>query len=134
MIRKAVTDDIDRILSLEKEYFSLPRLNIDINDFIVEDNIHGYADMKIVLDEGYIGNLLVVREFRNNGIADNLLLFLDSIAKEKELSFITLEVRESNYPAINLYKKHGYVTEGILKKHFSLPNENGLVMTKRGPF
>lgn len=43
----------------------------------------------------------------------------------------TLEVRESNLPAIRLYESLGFVTEGIRKNFYRNPNENALIMWKR---
>lgn len=127
MIRKATAEDVPFILEMERKYFRYPRLRIDVEDFYVDDLLRGYADMKTVIDEGYIGNVCVSEEFRRQGIADALI---DKLM-ETDLSFITLEVRESNIPAINLYKKHGFVQEGILRNHYSDPKEDGLVMTVR---
>ena len=41
---------------------------------------------------------------------------------------ITLEVRESNTPAISLYKKLGYVNVGIRRSFYKNPVENSLLM------
>ena len=41
---------------------------------------------------------------------------------------ITLEVRESNTPAISLYKKLGYVNVGIRRSFYKNPVENALLM------
>jgi hypothetical protein len=45
--------------------------------------------------------------------------------------FITLEVRESNLPAIELYEKSGFERMGIRKNFYSNPAENAIVMRKR---
>jgi ribosomal-protein-alanine N-acetyltransferase len=43
---------------------------------------------------------------------------------------IFLEVRESNSPAIGLYKKFGFVKISIRKNFYSFPDENAVVMQK----
>ena len=51
------------------------------------------------------------------------------------LAFMTLEVRESNLPAIRLYEKHGFAVVGKRKNNYDLPKEDALLMTcfmKRG--
>lgn len=131
MIRDALAGDENWILNLEKNYFKFPRTSIDINDFAVDNEQRGYIDMKIIIDEGYIGNVLVAEDYRRCGIADDLIDYIINKSLKNNLSFVTLEVRESNYPAISLYKKHGFIEEGRLKSHYSDPKEDALVMTVR---
>ena len=83
-----------------------------------------------MLDEGYIGNVGVRREFRRRGAADRLLEALDRCAAELGLSFLTLEVRAGNAPAISLYEKHGYVRVGLRPAYYSNPKEDAVLMTK----
>jgi ribosomal-protein-alanine N-acetyltransferase len=48
-----------------------------------------------------------------------------------EINAFHLEVRESNIPAISLYKKNGFETDGMRKNFYSSPSENAILMTKR---
>ena len=41
---------------------------------------------------------------------------------------MTLEVRESNVPAIELYKKYGFSSLGTRKGYYQDNNENALIM------
>lgn len=50
---------------------------------------------------------------------------------KNDMSFITLEVRESNAPAINLYTKMGFVNVGIRPDFYSDPTENAIIMTHK---
>ena len=43
----------------------------------------------------------------------------------------TLEVRESNLPAVRLYESLGFTVEGIRKNFYRDPAENALIMWKR---
>ena len=90
----------------------------------------GYVGLMYVLDEGYISNVAVSPEWRRRGIGDMLIEELLRRALAKKLSFVTLEVRESNAPAIALYSKHGYVPVGTRKNYYDLPRENAILMTK----
>ncbi len=58
-----------------------------------------------------------------------LLTQLRARAEEKKLSFLTLEVRESNLAAQSLYKKHGYTEVGRRRGYYSLPKEDAVLMT-----
>ena len=91
----------------------------------------GYVGISCIIDEGYITNIAVLPEYRNRGIATALLNRLFSLASDLDLSFISLEVRESNHNAISLYEKMEFKNEGLRKNFYSNPKENALIMTKR---
>ena len=46
------------------------------------------------------------------------------------MEFITLEVRQSNTPAINLYQSFGFEPVGKRPKFYSHPTEDALLLTK----
>lgn len=132
---------IDDILELEKSCFSIPwtreqlasQLPGDTHIFLAAEDENGaaigYIGLMYVLDEGYISNVAVSPEHRRQGIADMLLDELKARAQAKKLSFLTLEVRQSNTPAQQLYKKHGYTEVGLRKNYYSRPVENAVLMT-----
>ena len=95
-----------------------------------EAELAGYVWAQTVLDEGYIGNVAVRPASRRRSGGDLLLEALDSLAKEKHLAFLTLEVRAGNAPAIALYEKHGYRRTGLRPGYYSAPREDALLMTK----
>ena len=86
--------------------------------------------MMYVLDEGYISNVAVSPAYRRQGIADKLISQLLKSAEDKELTFVTLEVRQSNIPAISLYEKNGFIKVGQRKNYYDLPKEDAILMTK----
>ena len=98
---------------------------------VVEDGaVIGYAAMYTVIDEGYILNVAVDSRFRRQGIGTALIRSLDTFGKKNSLAFITLEVRESNAPAIGLYSRFGFIKVGKRKDYYRHPTENALLMTK----
>ena len=132
---------IKEIARLEKECFSTPWSEQTIEDafktgtrFFVaqkDNSVLGYVGISAILDEGYITNVAVFPEARQQGVASALLNSLFKFAKENSLSFISLEVRESYNAAISLYQKFGFKTEGKRKNFYSAPQEDALIMTKR---
>ncbi len=86
----------------------------------------GYISVKEVLGEGYIGNIAVLPEYRRKGIGKSLI---ETAKQSKKLSFLTLEVRKSNTPAINLYTKCGFTAVGERKNFYRTPNEDAVIMT-----
>lgn len=132
---------LDELHELENVCFSLPwtkeqladSLPDDMHVFIVakdEAGVIGYVGMTTVLDEGYIANVAVAPAQRRRGIGDALLDELERRAEQRELSFMTLEVRKSNAPAIALYEKHGFSPVGERKNYYRYPTENAILMTK----
>lgn len=140
MIRDANVDDLFSIAEIEKKYFSFPhsieqlKIKDDKHELIVFDDdnkIKGYISMTYIIDEGYIDNIAVIKEFRHKGIGDELLINLLNRSWNLNLKFVSLEVRKSNQAAISLYKKHGFVQEGLIKNYYSKPIEDALILTVR---
>lgn len=141
-IADVTLEHIDEIEELEKLCFSLPwsrqalisQLPDDMHMFIaaIDDDglVLGYVGMMYVLDEGYISNVAVSPEHRRLGIADSLISDLVEKANKKELSFLTLEVRKSNVPAIELYRKNGFSEVGLRKNYYAKPTEDAILMTR----
>ena len=135
-------DHLDEVAELERICFSTPwsrnmlaeELDNALSAFLValddDGRVVGYAGLQVVLDEGYITNVAVRPECRRNGIAAKLLqVFLD-FAQANGLSFLTLEVRASNYGAIALYGSRGFRSVGRRKNYYEHPREDAIIMTK----
>lgn len=133
--------DIPSIAAIERQCFSTPWseqvLTIELQNkcacFFVahEDNTPlGYVGMHTVLDEGYVANVAVSPAYRRRGVATLLLNRLVDEAVKRRLGFLTLEVRESNLPAIAFYEKNGFGVVGRRKNFYSAPEEDALLMTR----
>ncbi len=128
------------IAEIENACFSLPwtfeqlekQMSADNCIFLAATNddgaLMGYIGLMFVLDEGYISNVAVSPNYRRRGVADALITELIERTK-KRLSFLTLEVRESNLAAIELYSKHGFEQVGKRKNYYDKPKEAALLMT-----
>lgn len=128
---------IDDVYEIEKACFSNPwsradlakQLDLETSHFLVADvdgRAVGYMGLQIFSGEGYVTNIAVLPQHRGQGIA---LALINEQLKNK-MDFITLEVRESNIPAIRLYEKAGFENMGIRPKFYSNPTENAIIMTK----
>ena len=134
-------EHINEIAKLEKICFSEPwSENTILEAFmagtkffvsVLNGKLLGYIGINCVIDEGYITNIAVFPEYRNKGIGKALLTRVFSFAKDNALSFVSLEVRESNLSAISLYEKLGFKNEGRRKNFYRDPQEDALIMTKR---
>ena len=85
---------------------------------------------KIIFKERIPTNLAIDRCFRNRGIARELLEKILFFGRLNKVTICTLEVRVSNYKAINLYKKLGFMLYGLNKNYYRDNNEDALIMWK----
>lgn len=140
-IEKMTSDHVEAVYIIETECFSRPwskqsllsEISNDTSLFFVateNDEVIGYIGMSIVIDEGYIFNVAVKGTHRQKGVASALINEFMTFGKKNNFSFITLEVRESNIPAISLYTKFGFIKVGERKNYYSDPKENAILMTK----
>ena len=93
----------------------------------LENEIVGFAGMKVVIDQSDIMNIVTKKAYRNQGIGNILLKNLILLSKNLQLSSISLEVNEENKAAIYLYKKFGFQQTGFRKNYYQ--NKNGRIMT-----
>ena len=136
MIKKLTSNNIDyieQIFNLEKEIFKSSAFNKNYLDtlikgnnsfiyvYLIDDKVCGYLMILDSIDVYEILAIAAVEEYRNKGIAQELL---DKI-KTKD---IFLEVRESNKVAINFYKKNNFKEISIRKNYYSEPTENAIIM------
>ena len=136
MIKKLTINDVDyieQIFNLEKDIFknsafskeSTENLvkadNSFIYAYLIDEKICGYLMVLDSIDVYEILAIATVEEYRNKGIAQQLL---DKI-KTKD---IFLEVRESNEKAINFYKKNNFKQISIRKGYYSDPTEDAIIM------
>ena len=90
----------------------------------------GYVGLLAVVDEGYITNVAVRPDCRCQGVASSLLQALEARGSARNLTFLTLEVRQSNAPARALYDKLGYLQAGLRRNYYENPREDAIIMTK----
>lgn len=94
-----------------------------------ENTIVGFAGLKVILDEADIMNIVVKKDFRNNGIGSILLEDLINHSKDLNLKTITLEVNENNLSAIRLYDKFSFDKLGIRKNYYD-GKSDAIIMSK----
>lgn len=143
--RLASPCDFDEVQKIENECFLEPYSTEDlhyefeknpVNKIIVaEDNgkVVGFIDFLITFNSSTIMQVAVTKSYRRYGIATQLLSEMEqSFPKNIDdlVETITLEVRESNEAAKNLYLKNGYKIV-VIKNHYYKDGENAIYMLKR---
>lgn len=83
-----------------------------------ETEIVGFAGIIDTLEQFEITNIVVKKNFRNNGVGNALLAELIKLAQINNKDKIILEVNSTNLPAIKLYEKNGFKNIGFRKKYY----------------
>ena len=103
--------------------------------FLINDKIIGGINIDKIQDKTYLDiewkdksnkflvvhRLAVRQEFWKKGIGNKLMIFAESLVKEKKLNSIRLDTYSSNTIAINFYLNLGYIKKGEI---FLKPNKN----------
>lgn len=121
-------DDFWNYNILKDELESKNSKYIVVKDIESNDEIVGFAGIKIFIDEADIMNIVVKKDYRNKGIGSLILENLILLCNKSNLKSLSLEVNEKNIPAINLYKKFEFKNIGIRKNYYK--DENGIIMKK----
>jgi len=133
---------IDSVVEIENQSFPTPWTKsaffheIAANDFahyivaLEGDKVAGYGGMWVILDEAHITTLAVNPAYRRQKIGSRLLYELIAEAGRRGCLRMTLEVRPSNLPALDLYRKTGFVSYGVRPGYYSDTGEDAVIMWK----
>lgn len=83
-----------------------------------DGKVSGYGGLWLICGEADITDIAVDPNFRRRGIGEGLLSELIAYCRSKNCKKIHLEVRESNFAALSLYEKCGFVRSGERKKYY----------------
>jgi ribosomal-protein-alanine N-acetyltransferase len=144
IIREMEIEDLEQIMPMEKECFSVPWTENGFFTFLIrqdtlflvaeeEGEILGYIGILTVLEEGEIANVCVRPSARRRRVGARLLEALLDRMKAKGVTTIHLEVRESNTAAIALYEKYGFIRDGLRRGYYEEPKEDALLMSRQAP-
>ena len=143
--RLATIKDFDAVQEIENECFKEPYSTQElkyefeenpVNKIIVAEKdgkVVGFIDFLVTFNSATIMQVAVTKDFRGRGIATQLLAEMEKSFPEQLddlVENITLEVRVSNQPAVNLYTKNGYKIV-VVKSHYYKDGENAIYMIKR---
>jgi ribosomal-protein-alanine N-acetyltransferase len=141
MVRKMTDHDLERIMEIEVESFSLPwskqsyiaELKNKFANYMVcdcEGKVAGYGGIWVVFEDAHITNIAIARDYRGTGLGKALMLELEKTARNKRALRIMLEVRPSNHTARHMYESLGFTDTGVRKAYYSDNGEDAIIMTK----
>ena len=134
-------DHVAEIAEIEKICFSDPwsvnsissELGNPLSLWLVAEEdgvVAGYVGSQTVLGGADMMNLAVLPQYRKQGIGEALVVRLMEALRTKGAISLSLEVRQSNLPAISLYKKLGFEQIGLRPNYYRNPKENALILRK----
>lgn len=140
-IRQMQKSDLDEVIKIEERAYGehhwskdsfYGELANDVAHYYCAVNndkeILGYAGTWQILDEAHITTIAVKPECTRKKVGEALLVYAIEDFYKNEIKYVTLEVRVSNQPAINLYEKYGFKSLGTRKGYYQNNNEDALIM------
>ncbi len=143
-LREMKIEDIEEIVKGEEKVFGhslgydLIYSDLVLNPYAlyvvleIEEKIHGYVGMWVT-DNLEIINLYVDEEYQGMGFGSIIMDFVVDICEQSNINNMSLEVRSSNFKAINLYEKYGLKKSHIRKNYYVNENketEDAIVMVR----
>lgn len=141
-VRLMAASDVPALAQMEQEIFSMPWSEQNFADLLTRDyclylvaekadEIVGFAGLTKLDNEGDIDKVMVREDCRGEGVSSILMEYLLEEGRKRGIEAFTLEVRAGNAPAIGLYTKFGFVSEGIRPRFYDKPVEDALIMWLR---
>jgi ribosomal-protein-alanine N-acetyltransferase len=145
-IRELERKDLEEVTALEASCFSMPWKYSDFEEILTTpyrfylvaashdepQTILGGCMLTSIAGEGDITNVAVLEQYRKNNIATSLLSRIIEFGKTNcNITAFTLEVRSKNIPAIRLYEKAGFISEGIRPNFYDQPKDDAVIMWLR---
>jgi len=96
-------------------------------DIIASQN--SFIVWRTIADEAEIISIGVAPIARRTGTASALLQIMENDIKQNGVKTIFLEVDDKNIPALELYKKHGFVNTGV-RPHYYENGHDAIIMKK----
>ncbi len=155
-LRPMTKDDIEGVAVLEAACFSVPwsaktvtelvtspydetwvlempeSLSADSSRSSENISIAGYITFRILDDPLELMRIAVAPACRGRGYSKILMDRMTVSAAESGIKNITLEVRASNTAAVSLYALYGFREETLRKGYYTDPDEDAVIMWKRG--
>lgn len=140
IIRLLESKDLNEVLLIEECSFRPPwsrntflsELKEENRYYVVaekEGKIIGYAGLYYFFEEGHITTMAVAPDWRRKGVGKLLLAHLIEKSAKIGLKELSLEVRESNWVAQQMYRKFGFRVLARRKRYYVQPIEDAIIMS-----
>jgi len=95
---------------------------------VSEGEVVAYIIYWQIGDDVQVNNVAVHPDCRGLGLGEAMMRYAIAKVREAGAAFMTLEVRQSNTPALTLYRKLGFEVMGVRKNYYTKPDEDAYVM------
>ena len=142
MMEEMTLADLPEVLQIEEESFASHWGEKDFHFEMTENpyaklyvlrkdgKIVAYCDIWIIFERMEVASIAVAKEYRKQGLGYQIMQFIDQKGFENGCEFAFLEVRESNLPARELYKKCGYIDLKVKRDYYQDNHEDAYEMMK----
>ena len=140
LIRDMRSEDIDRVVELEKEIFDSPwnaelfrheLRNFDRTIYLVAEKngrVQAYMGAQVLDAEIHVTNMAVEPSARRAGLGSALLLECISRSLDRGARWLTLEVRRGNDEALEFYRTFGFEELGLRHGYYTDTGEDAIIM------
>ena len=140
LIRDMRSQDIDRVVEMEKEIFDSPwnaelfrheLRNFDRTIYLVAEKdgeLHAYMGAQVLDAEVHVTNMAVDPSRRRAGLGSALLLECIGRSLGRGARWLTLEVRRGNDEALQFYRTFGFEELGLRHGYYTDTGEDAIIM------
>lgn len=122
-------DDLSDVQTIENDIYPHPWTRTNFLDSLYsgyetwvlrdsDDVLLGYFLLMLVVDEAHLLNITVRRDLHGQGLGLRLLDKAATLARERNMQSMLLEVRPSNQRAQAVYRQYGFVQVGLRKGYY----------------
>ncbi len=141
VFRRMTLEDVPAVHEIDMLSFSLPwpersfRFELTENPvsrgWVAESDgrIAAMLVLWLIVDEAHIATLATHPDFRRQGIGKRLMIAALLSARSEGAVRAFLEVRAGNAAALALYKKYGFVVDGIRPRYYKDNSEDAVLMS-----
>ena len=94
----------------------------------VGSHVVGYSGLMFAPDEAHITTIAVDPSRHRQGLGTHLMLSQTRVARARGMTALTLEVRQSNTAAQEMYRRFGFAPVGVRRGYYRESGEDALVM------
>ncbi len=134
-------EDLEGVLAVEDASFTNPWTR-EMYDWELRDpercriyvarsgteRVVAFCSLWLIVDEIHINNVAVLPAHRGRGVGYLLMSHVLREGARAGARRATLEVRDSNVPALRLYERLGFVVEGRRRAYYCNPVEDALIL------
>ena len=144
LIRRMTLEDVPAVHEIDTLSFSLPWPERSFRFEMTENPVsRGWVAEKdgriaamlvlwFIVDEAHIATIATHPHFRRQGIGEQVLLHALQAASAEGARRAFLEVRAGNVAAQTMYKKYGFIVDGLRPKYYRDNDEDAILMSLDG--